>query len=349
MINITTNKFLKQTINILLLTILLQIIIIIILIIFSSNNGGYGIFKLIQPVYCEGLVEINLKKEDLPFITEASLEKEWVSKLKLTQEEILRPIRNWMSLDNYKILNLEKNQLTKLTEWWPSKGIKLHVELKTEIEQNTGIQETLNLLEELNKKRGIKILTESINPVAESIRNFGETPRSSRAFSWLTCDTLDFQTHFYQKQFTAQSLNVNTEMINNNSNIDLPQTAKTCNFTINTMEVQSTLSTSDSRRCSRLLNNFILENITSNTSSNGVRINSEYSNYTEPFEQTVEPLRLNYKNKELPPLPNQNSTFDQAETSSQYSRDTLSLKNQTINWRGTIGGSSFSSNESLKS
>lgn len=62
MTNIIINKNLKQILNILMLTILLQRIILIILIIFSAHNGGYGILKLIQPLYCGDLVEINLKK-----------------------------------------------------------------------------------------------------------------------------------------------------------------------------------------------------------------------------------------------------------------------------------------------
>lgn len=103
----TTNNNLKQMLKIVFLTILMYLIILIILIIFSAvrhSNGGYGILTLIQPLYCEGLVE--LKKEDLSFITEASLESDWVTKLKLMHEDILRPIRNNMSLNNYTIVDL---------------------------------------------------------------------------------------------------------------------------------------------------------------------------------------------------------------------------------------------------
>lgn len=378
MTNIATNNIFKQTVKIVFLTILTYLIILIILIYFSSSNGGYGIFNLIQPLYCEGLVEINLKKEDLSFITEGSLEKEWVSKLKLTHEEILRPIRNNMCLNNYKVVDLGNNQLTKLSEWWPAEGIKILVEFKTNIEQNTGIQETINLLDSLNEKRSNKIVSESIKPVAESIRNFGETPRSShwRSPSWVTTNTLTLKTEYLKHQFAlnknAGGLSLNTELNNSISNMNIPQTAKTYQFSINEQSFSSTVSMENvknirSERLTSLLDKFILDNI-NHESDKSIWIDSEYSCNTQ---KPVEPLRYINTDKELPPIPNEESSSESnlnsdypssiSETNSQcsrrtintknlslslnrtsaslYSRGTSSWKDLEINWRGTVGSS----------
>jgi len=107
MTKITTlsyGKTIKTIITNTLLTILsiviVYIIILIILLILSGSGSKGGLIAnyLIVPMYCEELVEMTVKSEHLPMLTEQSLEPGWIYKLDLTNADILRPMKGWVQL-----------------------------------------------------------------------------------------------------------------------------------------------------------------------------------------------------------------------------------------------------------
>lgn len=376
----TINKNIKSTLhNIILMVFLIvtiYLIILIIITIFSSSNGGYGILNLIKPMSCDTVVEMTIKSDQLSYLTENTVESGWINKLLNYKVEIFKPsIVTDLTLNNYLVKTLSDEILT-LKEWWPSTGIKLNVIIKTESCVTTPSLETVELLEQLNNKRQLNLDNESIKALyTNSIFNKGVTPKASiinsntdvgRALSWTNITSqqiklegqqirLDLLQEQYWKKYLANKVAgvIANHKIQNMlpTELDIPQTARTFEFTINEFKrTTQNLPNLDINNLTTCIDNWVFDNqarissyytngnlntLHKNTNINSylgnsvacpssfprsVRIDSNYDNLSEHFKGIAEPsnnITIN-TDKPLPALPTESIS------ESKYSKDSLS-------------------------